>query len=90
MVTAAADGQVTAHFEHLYPFAPQAEPHEVRPDWAVGPEVDVEVARRVCFALMEQQAGVAFDGAWLAVSRPTYRIPDPHWLFRDVDNVDQP
>jgi hypothetical protein len=89
MVTAAADGKVTAHFEHLYPFAPQAELHEVRPGWAIGPEVDVASARRVCFALMERQAGVAFDAAWLAESRPTYRLPDPHWLFRDVDNADQ-
>jgi hypothetical protein len=90
MVTAATSGKVTAHFEHLYPFAPQAEPHETRPDWAVGPEVDVASAGRVCFALMEQQTGVAFDAGWLAESRPTYRVPDPHWLYRDVDNADQP
>ncbi|XVV02480.1 DUF6461 domain-containing protein [Actinosynnema sp. CA-248983] len=90
MVTAAASGKVTAHFEHLYPFAPNTEPHEVRPDWAVGPEVDVASARRVCFALMEQQTGVVFDATCLAEARPTYRIPDPHWLYRDVDDADQP
>ncbi|WP_309117048.1 DUF6461 domain-containing protein [Saccharothrix sp.] len=90
LVTAADDGTVTARFEHLYPYAPQAAPHEVRPDWAIGPEVEVETATQVCFALMEQRTGVEFDPSWLAVRRPTYQVPDPHWLYRRVEGADKP
>ena len=87
-VTEAIAGKVAAQFEHLYPLAPQASPHERRPEWAIGPDVDVEVARQTCFALMEQQTGVAFDPYWLGERRPTFRIPDVHWMLRDVPNAE--
>lgn len=90
LLTQAIDGTVTARFESLYPFslAPQ-QPGDVRPAWAVGPEVDVELAWQACLALMEQQTGLSFDLGWLAERWPTYRIPDPHWLLRDVPSAEQ-
>ena len=90
MLTQAIDGTVTACFEFLYPFVPEPYPHEIRPDWAIGPEINVELARQACFALMEQQAGLAFDPYWLTDMRPTYRIPDPDMLLKDVENARRP
>lgn len=90
LLTEAVDGQITTRFEHLYPLAPIPEANEIRPDWALGDEVDLSIAPRVCMALMEQRTGVSIDPAWLGQQRPTYRIPEPYALFRDVEGADQP
>lgn len=89
MLTQAIDCKITANFEMLYPVAPDEQPHEVRPAWAIGRETAIEVVRQTCFALLEQQTGLAIDPSWLGEQRPTYRIPEPHRLFRDVDGADR-
>lgn len=89
LVTEAIDGTITARFESLYPVAPHQESGEIRPPWAIGPEPDTAVVRQTCFALLEQQTGVVFDPAWLVQQFPTYRVPDPHALYRDVENADK-
>src|SRR6266498_2520611 len=62
MLVEAIDGKVTAHFESLYPIAPDPpQPDEVRPPWSIGPETEPRLARQTCLALMEQQTGLAFD-----------------------------
>lgn len=88
-VTEAKGGAITARFEMLYPIAPSQESGEIRPRWAIGPEPNAAVVRQTCFALMEQQTGVAFEPYWLGQQFPTYRVPDPHALYRDVENVDK-
>lgn len=88
-VTQAVDGVITAQFEPLYPLAPDEQPWERRPEWAVGPEVELGLTRQVCMALLEQQTGVAVEQAWLTEPHPTYRIPEPYWLYRDVDGADR-
>ena len=90
LMTQAVDGEVTAYFEHLYPFAPEPESNEIRPDWAIGPELDVTLAKQACLALMEQQTGLAFDPFWLNDARPAYRIPDPHSMLKDVEGAERP
>jgi hypothetical protein len=90
LLTQAVNGKVTARFEFLYPIAPNAESGEIRPDWAIGEETDPPAARQTCFALLEQQTGVTIDPYWLGQQRPTYPIPEPHWLFRNVEGADQP
>jgi hypothetical protein len=90
LLTQAISGTVTARFESLDPVAPIEYAHEIRPDWAIGPETELRVVRQTSFALMEQQTGLAFDPYWLGQQRPTYRIPEPYSLFRDVPGADQP
>jgi len=77
MLTQAVDGAITARFESLHPLLPEPYPHEVRPAWAVGEPVEPELAWAVCFALMEREAGLAFDRRWLDERVVAYRIPDP-------------
>lgn len=90
-VCQAIDGKVTAYFESLYPFAPEpAQPGEVRPRWAIGPECDPELAWQTCLALMERETGFAFQRNWVKIKLPTYRIPDPDAMLRGVDNARQP
>jgi hypothetical protein len=90
MLTQAIGGTVTASFEFLYPLAPEAYPPEIRPDWAIGPEIEPNLARQACFALLEQQTGLRFDRDWLTEMRPTFRIPDPDVMLRDVPGARQP
>jgi hypothetical protein len=90
MITQAIDGTITASFEALFPFGPTENQGERRPDWAIGPEGDVELAWQVDMALLEQQTGVEVDPAWLRTPLPTYSIPDPHWHYRDVPGAEHP
>jgi hypothetical protein len=88
MLTEATDGRITAHFESLYPIAPEPpQPGEVRPPWAIGEAVDVALAWQACLVLMEQQTGLAFEQAWLTGTLPTYRIPDVDALLKGVQGA---
>ncbi|MCP2257261.1 hypothetical protein LX15_000946 [Streptoalloteichus tenebrarius] len=89
-VCQAIDGQVTAYFESLYPIAPDTQPGEIRPPWSIGPEADPDSAWQTCMALMEHQTGLVFEREWTETALPTYRIPDPDAMLRDVDNARQP
>jgi hypothetical protein len=88
-VTQAVDGVITAQFESLYPVAPDVKPWERRPEWAIGPEVEANRAWQVCMALLEHQTGVVVAPDWLTEPHPTYRIPEPHWLYRDLEGADR-
>jgi hypothetical protein len=89
MVTQALDGRITAQFEPLYPLAPDVQPWERRPAWAIGPEVELGLARQVCLAQLERQTGVGVRPEWLAEPLPTYRIPEPYGLYADVIGADR-
>ena len=92
MLTQALDGTITAYFESLYPLAPAepVQPAEIRPLWAIGHEIEPGLSWQACLAHLQQQTGLAFDRAWLDAKRPTYRIPDPDVMLRDVPNARQP
>jgi hypothetical protein len=89
LVTQAVDGVVTAQFEMIAPFEPEEQSGELRPEWAIGPETDIEIVRQTCMAHLERQTGVVIEPGWLRAPLPTYRIPDPHWLYRDVEGADR-
>lgn len=89
LVTQAIDGGIAARFEALYPFDPTEGKSERRPGWAIGPAADVNLAWQVDLALLEQQTGVEVDPEWLRTPLPTFRIEDPHWLYRDVEGADR-
>lgn len=90
-IVQACNGKVTAFFDFLYPIAPEAAQFgEVRPEWATGPEVDDDLIHQTCFALLEEQAGVKIDPYWLGEQRPTYRIPEPYWMLKDVEGAEVP
>lgn len=85
----AIDGRITAYFEPLFADEP-ARVGDVRPAWADGMEVNTETLWATCFALMEDQTGLAFDPAWFDARLPTYRIPDPYTLYRGVPDAETP
>lgn len=88
-VTQAEGGVIVASFEPLYPLAPDEQPWERRPEWAVGPEVEPGLTRQVCMTQLERQTGVAVEQSWLTEPCPTFRIPEPYWLYRDVEGADK-
>lgn len=88
-VTQAADGVIVARFEPLYPLAPDVQPWERRPEWAIGPEVELGRTRQVCMAQLEQRTGVEINQSWLGEPYPTFRIPEPYFLYRDVEGADR-
>lgn len=89
VVTHAVDEAITARFESLFPIEPEPRGGDRRPDWAVGPEVEPQLAWQVSMAQLEQRTGVEVDPEWLRMPLPTYRIPDPYWLYRDLDGADR-
>lgn len=89
MVTHAVDGEVIAHFESVFSIEPEPRGGDRRPAWAIGPRVDPQLAWQVCLVQLEQQTGVEVQREWLTRPLPTYRIPEPHWLYRDVEGADQ-
>lgn len=89
MVTHAVDGQVIARFESVFSIEPEPRGGDRRPAWAIGPRVDPRLAWQVCMAQLEQQTGVEVEERLLHEPAPTYRIPEPYWLYRDVEGADQ-
>jgi hypothetical protein len=39
---------------------------------------------------LENQTGLMFDRRWLDTELPTYRVPDPDVLFKDVPHAREP
>jgi len=60
------------------------------PQWITGVTIDLDRLRSTALALMEQQTGLALDREWLNEKRPTYRIPDPDVMLKDVENARLP
>lgn len=89
LVTQAIDGTIVANFESLFAMEPEQRPGERRPGWAIGPAVEPELTWQVCMVLLEQQTGVVVQQEWLTEPRPAYRIPEPYWLYRDVEGADR-
>lgn len=89
MVTQAVDGVVVAYFESLFSIWPEPRGGDRRPEWAIGPEAESGIAWQVCMAQLEQQTGVVVERQWLTEPFPTYRIPEPYWLYRDVEGADR-
>jgi hypothetical protein len=85
----AVDGQVIAYFEPLFADEPE-QIGDVQPGWIDGVTVDTETLWATCFALMEQQTGLVFDRAWFDQKLPTYRIPDPDVLLKEVPDARKP
>jgi hypothetical protein len=81
MLTQAVDGTITARYESLYPITPQPRGTDRRPEWAIGPDVDVENVWPTCLAQLEQQTGVVIEERWLHQPLPTFRIPDPYTFY---------
>lgn len=88
-VTHAVDGMIVAEFESLFPVEPEPRGGDRRPVWAIGPEVEPQLAWQVCMAHLERRTGVVIEQEWLVEPQITYRIPDPYWLYRDVDGADR-
>jgi len=80
MVTQAIDGVVVAHFESLFSIEPEPRGGDRRPEWAIGPRVEPQIAWQVCVAQLEQHTGVAVEREWLT---------EPYWLYRDVEGADR-
>ena len=40
-------------------------------------------------ALLEQQTGLDIRQEWLTEPLPTYRVPEPHDLYGNVDGADR-
>lgn len=89
MVTQAVDGTVVASFESLFPVEPEPRGGDRRPEWAIGPEVDTRLVRQTCMTQLERQTGVVIEREWLTEPLPTYCIPEPYWLYRDVGGADR-
>jgi hypothetical protein len=82
-VVEAVDGQVVAFFD---PMRVEAnDPGEVRPAWLHEMHFEPGQLRTACLALVERQSGLVFEQEWLVKKLPTFRIPDPDGLLRDVE-----
>jgi hypothetical protein len=84
-INEAHDGTVTAHVETYaggLPFVGTP-----TPPWITGITIDLPHLRSTALALMEQQTGLRCDRDWLTVTRPTFRIPDPDVMLRDVPDA---
>jgi hypothetical protein len=88
-LTEARGGKVTAYFEPTFGTEPAA-PDDVIPAWTEGLELQPDELRASCLALVQQQTGVAFEEQWLVMKLPTFPIPDPDELLRDVAGARTP
>lgn len=88
-ITEARSGKVTAYFEPTLGVEP-ASPDDVIPEWAEGLELQPDELRAACLALVQQHTGAAFEEEWLVMKLPTFPIPDPDELFRDVEGARTP
>lgn len=82
----AKDGQVTARFDPNFIGLP-AGANDLLPGWVGDDDFPLDHLKAACLAAMEQQTGLAFDQTWLDTKLPTYRIPDPDVLLKDVEGA---
>ncbi|WP_133847454.1 DUF6461 domain-containing protein [Labedaea rhizosphaerae] len=87
-VTEAQDGKITAYFEPLFADTrPGA--GAIHPDW-LSSDFDIEHYKAASLAAMEERTRISFDRFWLTLKAPTYRIPNPDVLLRDVPGARLP
>lgn len=90
-ITQAENGRVIAYFDPLYVEEGEGpQDGEIYPEWIKGLTIDAGHVRSTALALVEQQTGLAFDRSWLDTALPTYRIPDPDVMLRNVDGAREP
>lgn len=85
----AKNGQVTASFDPNFIGLP-AGANDLLPGWVGDEDFPLEHLKASCLAAMEQQTGLAFDRGWLDATLPTYRIPDPDEMLKDVETARLP
>lgn len=85
----AKNGQVTASFDVLHAVN-RTDPFDKLPAWLDHVDLSDDSLDATCLAVLEQQTGVAFDRRWLTAPLPTYRIPDPDVMLKDVKNARLP
>lgn len=85
----AVDGKVTAFFEPLF-VNDRDLSQPWRPKWVEDARFPVERMQAACLAALEEQTGLAFDRTWLDTVLPTYRVPDPDELFKNVPQAREP
>ena len=87
-VTEAEDGRVTAFFEPLFADT-RPGPGAIHPEW-LDKDFDIEHYKAASLAALEERTRISFHRLWLDLKAPTYRIPNPDVLLRDVPGARQP
>lgn len=82
----AKDGQATASFDPNFIGLP-AGANDLLPGWVDADAFPLEQLKASCLAAMQQRTRLAFDRSWLAARLPTYRIPDPDKLLKEVEGA---
>ncbi|MGX7827603.1 hypothetical protein ACTG9Q_21200 [Actinokineospora sp. 24-640] len=88
-IVEAEDGKVVAYFNPFLVGEPGGA-GDVVPDWVAEVEFDIERPNASSFAAVELRSGVQVEQAWFAEPLPTYRIPDPDELLKDVKSAGVP
>lgn len=88
-ITEATTGKVTAHFD---PFAVgyPGGMGDLQPNWVEGAPFDLDRPNASCLAAVELRTGLEIKAEWFGRELPTYRIPDPDTLLKDVANARLP
>lgn len=82
----AKNGQVTASFDVLQAVN-RTDPFDKLPGWLNDVDLSDDSLDATCLAILEQRTGVVFDQRWLVAPLPTYRIPDPDVMLKDLENA---
>jgi hypothetical protein len=85
----ARDGQLVARLDPNFIGLP-AGANDMLPGWVGDDDFPLDHLKSCSLAAMEQQTGLAFDRVWLTEPLPTYRIPDPDGLLKDIENAHLP
>lgn len=88
-IVQAENGAVTAFFEPLF-VNDRDLSHPWRPAWVEDVRFPAEQLQAACLVAMEKQTGVAFERRWFDTELPTYRVPDPDELFKDLPRARVP
>jgi hypothetical protein len=81
----ARNGTVTAYFD-----VGLRHDSDLLPEWITEIDPAAPNMDSLCLAVLEKQTGIAFDRTWLTTELPTYRIPDPDHLMKDVPGARLP
>jgi hypothetical protein len=84
-ITEAERGSVLASFNPFLVAEP-AGGGDLVPDWVEDVPFDIGRPNASSLAAVEARAGIEVAARWLAEPLPTYRIPDPDELLKDVPN----
>lgn len=88
-IVQAANGEVIASFD-VAQAVNRTDPFDKLPSWLDDVDLSDDGLDATCLAILEKQTGVAFDQRWLTEPLPTYRIPDPDAMLKDVGTARVP